>query len=442
MSADTLMTIGLLLATALLIAGNALFVFHEFAFVMLKQPQIRNLERSDSSIGRRIAKTAQSLDHYIAVDQLGITITSLAVGWIGQPLLAQLLVGPFEAIGAFPGAVPAISFVVAFMFITGVQMVAGELIPKSVALRNPQGVARAVVLPVEIVARIFHPLVWLLNGMGILTVRALGFKAEGEGHHQALPVEELVVLIQASARAGAINADPMLLRRALHFSDIEAQDLIVPRQDITALNLRMSIEELLAVARQSGFTRFPVYDGTIDTIIGVLNVKDLVQLDQSGEVAYVTNWRRWIRPIPALPEHATIEQVLTRLSQDKQPMMLLLDEFGGTAGILTVADIADELTGDADDIRPSGEQRYLIKGETAVSTVEATLDIEIGVDEDSRNYESMGGLVMEELGRIPATGDQVALDGVDILVTSMRGRRVTEVSLTLRDPVTVEGDST
>jgi putative hemolysin len=431
MSADTLLTIGLLLATALLIAGNALFVFHEFAFVMLKQPQIRKLERSDSSIGRLIAKTANKLDHYIAVDQLGITITSLAVGWIGQPLLARLLVGPFEAIGAFPGAVPAISFVVAFMFITGVQMVAGELIPKSVALRNPQGVARAVVLPVELVARIFHPLVWLLNGMGILTVRALGFNAQGEGHNQALPVEELLVLIQASARAGAINADPMLLRRALHFSDIEAQDLIVPRQDITALELHMTIEDLLAVARQSGFTRFPVYDGTIDTIIGVLNVKDLVQLDQSGEVAYVSNWRRWIRPIPALPEHATIEQVLTRLAQDKQPMMLLLDEFGGTAGILTVADIADELTGDADDIQPAGDRLYLIKGETAVSTVEATLDIELGMDEDNRNYESMGGLVMEALGRIPATGDEVSVDGAEIRVTSMRGRRVTEVSLTL-----------
>lgn len=428
MSVDTLIIIGLLLATVLLIAGNALFVFHEFAFVMLKQPQVRALERGKSALGHTIAKTARKLDHYIAVDQLGITITSLAVGWIGQPVMADLLSGPFRAIGAFPGAVSTVSFIVAFLFITATQMVAGELIPKSIALRNPEGVARVVVLPVELTARVFHPLVLLLNGMGNLTVRALGFTPQDESHGQALPVEELLALIQVSARAGAINADPMLLRRALHFSDIEAQDLIVPRQDIIALDLSMTIDDLLTLARMTGFTRYPVYDGTIDTIIGVLNVKDLVQLDRSGEVGYVANWRRWIRPIPALSEHATIEQVLYRLSQDKQPMMLLLDEFGGTAGILTVSDIADELTGGADDIRPAGERSYMIKGETAVTTVEATLDISLG-DED-RNYDSMGGLVMEALGRIPAVNDRITVDGSTVEVSAMRGRRVTEVTLT------------
>lgn len=439
MSADALLTLGLLLATLLLIGANALFVFHEFSFVILKQPQIKMLESGPSRIGRMIARTARRLDHYIAVDQLGITISSIAVGWIGQPVLARLLRGPFEALGAFPGAVPAISFVVAFAFITATQMIAGELMPKTIALRNPQGVARIVVLPVEITARIFHPLVVVLNGLGRLTVRALGFAPQDEGHSQALPVEELLVLIQASARAGALSADPMLLRRALHFSDIQASDLIVPRQDVIALDLRMTIHDVLAVARTSGFTRYPVYESTIDTIVGVLNVKDLVQIDSSGEVDYVANWRRWIRPIPALSEEATIEQVLYRLSQAKQPMILLLDEFGGTAGILTVADIADELTGGAEDIRPAGDRHYVVKGETAVATVEATLDITFGEVEE-RNSDSMGGLMMEALGRIPAVGDRVSIDGAELQVAAMRGRRVTEINLTLPEPAVVEDE--
>ena len=436
MSGDALTAVLLLLATAALIAGNALFVFHEFAFVMLKQPRVKALERSTSTMDRLIAKNARKLDHYIAVDQLGITMTSIAVGWIGQPVITDILRGAFGATGTFPGAAPAVAFAISFAMITGTQMVAGELMPKSVALRNPEGVARVVVLPVEVVARVFHPLVWLLNGMGMLTVRAFGVTPQEEGHHQPLPVEELLVLIQASARAGTINADPMLLRRALHFSDIEAHDLIVPRQEIIALDLRMTIDELLDVTRSHGFTRYPVYEDTIDTIVGVLNVKDLVQVDRSGKVGYVANWRRWIRPIPALPEHATIEQVLYRFSQDKQPMILLLDEFGGTSGILTVSDIADELTGGADDIRKAGNRRYLIKGETAVTTVEATLDISLGNGE--RNYESMGGLVMEVLGRIPEVGDQVEVDGAEIQVATMHGHRVTEVRLTIPAPIAVE----
>jgi putative hemolysin len=439
MSADTLTTIGLLVATVILIAANALFVFHEFAFVMLKQPRVKALERSGASLDRLLAKHAHKLDHYIAVDQLGITMSSIAVGWIGQPVVSDLLRVQFESIDTIPGAAPAIAFAIAFALITGTQMVAGELMPKSVALRNPESVARIVALPVELVARALHPLVWALNGMGMLTVRALGVTPSEEGHHQPLPVEELVMMIQASARAGTIDSNPMLLRRALHFSDIEARDLIVPRQDVVALDMRLSIEELLAITRLHGFTRYPVYDGTIDTVIGVLNVKDLVQLDRSGEVGYVTNWRRWIRPIPALPENATIEQVLYRLSQDKQPMMLLLDEYGGTAGILSVSDIADELTGGAEDIRPAGERSYLIKGETAVSTVEATLDISL--DDDQRDAESMGGMVMDVLERIPAIGDKIVVDGTEIRVAAMRGRRVTEVRLILAEPVSVEGES-
>lgn len=433
MSSDTLYTLVMLVITAILIASNALFVFHEFAFVVLKPPQIAMLENSRDRMSNMIARMARQLDHYIAVDQLGITITSIAVGWVGQPVITDLLRTPFGAIGLPSGAASVTSFVVAFALITAVQMIAGELMPKSVALRNPLGVARMVAIPVEITARVLHPLVWVLNGMGNLTVRALGFSPQSDSHGaSALPVEELLVMIKASAQAGAIESDPMLLRRTLHFSDIEALDLIVPRQDVIALNTDMTIDELLDVARSAGYTRYPVYEGSIDNVIGVLNVKDLVQIDDNGQVNYVANWRRWVRPIPVLSEHASIEQVLQRLSQDKQPLVLLLDEYGGTAGIITASDIADSLIGGADDIRQEDDNRYVLKGETAVSTVEAALDIALG-DEQERNYDSIGGLMMEELGRVPDVGDQVTLGSAELEVLSMDGRRVTEVSLFLPD---------
>ncbi len=429
MSSDALLTVGLLIATALLIAGNALFVFHEFAFVMLKQPAVKRLAEGQTRVGRTIVKAARQLDHYIAVDQLGITITSIAVGWIGQPVVARLFEGSFSAIGIPSGAAAVVAFTVAFLSLTAIQMIAGELMPKTIALRHPERVAHSVALPVEIVARVFHPLVTVLNGMGTLTVRAFGVTPQAESHAPSLPPEELNALIQASARAGNLQADPILLRRMLHFSDIEARDLIVPRQDVVAFAVGQTIEEVLEIVRLHSHTRFPVYEESIDNIVGVLNVKDLVQIGPDGKARYATSWRRLVRPIPVLSERASIEQVLHRLSQDKQPLALLIDEFGGTAGILTISDIADELIGGVEDIRQASDHSYIVKGETSVSTLESILDIDLAPEE--RTYESVGGLVMAELDRMPSVGDTVTTKDGDLRVTAMRGRRVTEVRLTL-----------
>jgi CBS domain containing-hemolysin-like protein len=429
MSSDTLLTIGLLLATALLIAGNALFVFHEFSYVVLKQPDIKRFESSASRVGRLVARMARRLDHYIAVDQLGITVTSLAVGWIGQPVVARLLRGPVDAIGLFPGAVTAVSFVIAFALIISTQMIAGELIPKTIALRHPRPVAAAVAVPVELAARVFHPLVVVLNGAGALIVRALGFSAQAESHRQVLPTEELVAMIRASARAGVLRTDPTALRRALHFSDLTARDLIVPRQDIVALRFDLSIDAVLEITRRHGYTRYPVYRETIDDIAGVLNVKDLIHIGGDGRPRFASNWRRLIQPLPVMPEQASIEHVLLRISRERQPMLLLVDEFGGAAGILTVTDIADELIGGAEDIRPLRPNRWLIKGETAIATVEATLDISLGAG--NHDVDSIGGLIMAELGRIPVVGDHVTVDRSELSVVTMQGMRVKQVMLQL-----------
>lgn len=433
MSGDTLMTIILLIATVLLIAGNALYVFHEFAFVVLKPPDIKRFEASRSRTGRLIVRMTQRLDHYIAVDQLGITVTSIAVGWIGQPVIARLLRGPIEAVGLPSGAATAASLTTAFIFIIAVQMIAGELMPKTVALRHPRRVATLVAVPVEISARVFHPLVVVLNGIGTLIVRALGFSPQTESHAHVLPPEELIATLQLSAKAGVVSADPFAFRRALHFSDITARDLIVPRQDIVALQVGMSVEQIFDIVRRHRFTRYPVYNATIDDVAGVLNIKDLIQVGADGSPRVARMWRRLIRPIPVLPEHATIEQVLYRLTQEKQPMLLLVDEFGGTAGILTVSDIADELIGGDEDVRPNRAGGYVVKGETAVTTVESLLDISLGPEE--RDYESIGGLVMAELGRIPQVGDIVTVDRTTIEVMTMQGMRVRQVLLhTAQDP--------
>lgn len=236
-------------------------------------------------------------------------------------------------------------------------------------------------------------------------------------------------MIQASARAGVLRTDPMALRRALHFSDLTARDLIVPRQDIVALRDDLPVERVLEIARRHGYTRYPVYRETIDDVAGVLNVKDLVQVGEDGKAHFARNWRRLVLPMPVVPEQATIEQVLERISRERQPMLLLVDEYGGTSGILTTTDIADELIGGGGDVRPLRPGVWLVKGETAISTVESTLDISL--DTGDHAVESVGGLIMAELGRIPQVGEQVTVDGNELRVVAMQGMRVRQALLRL-----------
>lgn len=427
MSGDTLYIIGALVATALLIAGNALFVFHEFAFVVLKPGQVRRLERGYRRVGQYVARAAHHLDHYIAVDQLGITATSLAVGWIGQPVVSDLFASPLRALGAPGGTATVIGFIVAYVIITAVQMVCGELMPKTVALRHPERVAALVTLPVEATARVLHPLVWALNGLGNATVRLFGMTPQTESHGQVLPAEELEVVIRTSARAGALKADPDVLRRALRFSDLEARDVIVPRQDVAMLDMRADIDEVLEIAREARHTRYPVYVDTPDNVVGLLNVKDLIQIQPDGRPVLASDWQELVRPIPALPEVASIEQVLATLSREQQQMALLLDEYGGTAGILTVTDIAARLIAGDRDIRHIGEGRYVIAGDASIDEVESTLGLEL-VDEE-HDVETLGGLVMAELERVPNVGDEVMAGHARLRVATMRGRRVMQVVL-------------
>ncbi|MFW6075210.1 MAG: hemolysin family protein [Chloroflexota bacterium] len=427
MDGETLTILGMLFLTALLIGGNALFVFHEFAFVVIKPQHLHRLKERSARLGEFASRASERLDHYIAVDQLGITATSLGVGWVGQPAMTQLLRGPLDFIGAPSQVGASASFIVAFAFINATQMVMGELVPKTVALRQPVRVASLVTLPVEGTAKITHPIVWALNGLGMLTVRLLGFSPQAESHGTALPTEELELIIQASARGGVLEANPDVLRRSLRFSDLEARDVLLPRQDVVMIDTEMTVNEILSISRQHRHTRYPVYKDSVDNVIGLLNVKDLIQVNEDGSSMLVEQWQDLVRPIPILPEYASMEQVLARLSQEKQQMALLLDEYGGVAGILTVTDIASKLIIGSDNIQRVTEGRYLLTGDTHIDEIEDLLERDL-VEEDE-DFETVGGLIMAELERVPSVGDEIEVGDVTFRVTTMRGHRVMQVVL-------------
>lgn len=435
MSGDTLTTLGFLFLTLLLVAGNALYVFHEFAFVRLRQPQIREIERGGTAVDRIVVKMARRLDHYIAVDQLGITITSIAVGWVGQPVAAQLMRGGFEALGVpiSRGVITGISFAIAFILITAMQMILGELIPKTVALRSARRTASLVALPVEASAWLLHPIVVVLNGAGNILVRLLGVTPGSEGHDQVLPPDELEAVIRASARAGLAPADPAAIRQALHFSDLKASDLTVPRQEMITLDIAMTVDEVIEVAREHRLTRYPVVDGDLDQISGILNVKELFEIDEDGATRIVEDWQRLIQPALILPEQASIEAVLQAMMQENQHLVLLTDDFGGIEGMFTISDISRMITGSPEDIVAVSEGMYSVAGTAAIHVVETYLDLSLGPEPDDRDYESIGGLIMARLGRIPRVGDEIEVDGHTLRVARMKGLRILQVTLRIGD---------
>jgi CBS domain containing-hemolysin-like protein len=281
---------------------------------------------------------------------------------------------------------------------------------------------------VEVTAKLLHPVVLALNGLGRLSVRALGVEPQTESHAHVLPAEELADMIESSVRVGVLAADPRTLRQALHFSDLHAHDVMIPRQEIIALDTQMTLEQVLGIARDTRHTRYPVYEESIDQTVGLLNVKDLVQcLARSGQQPPAT-WHRLVRPIPAVPESAPIEQLLLRLRQEKQHMALLVDEFGGVAGIVTVADMVRYLMGDAGGVRSLGAGEFSVDGGTSIASIEATLGISLELQE-REDYTTIGGLIMAKLGRIPVAGDLVQVDTYNLTVQAMDGHRVERVLL-------------
>lgn len=416
-----------LVFVAILISLNALYVFHEFAYVSITPTQLHRIEGTDTRLSRMVANGVNNLDHYIAVDQLGITATSIAVGWVGQPVVTDLFRLPIEAMGLGSGAVTAVISVVAFGLITATQMVMGELVPKTVALRKPERVAYLVAIPIEITAKLLHPFVTVLNGAGMATVRLLGFSSDGGGHGSGLSAEELEAIVDRSIRAGHTSADPRALRMVLHFSEVEAKDIMIPRHAVVGIERGAPLDDVLAMGRAYKHARYPVYQETIDNVVGLLNVKELVQITDDGEARVVEDWESLVRPIPALPSSASIEQLLHELRRTKQEMAVLINEYGETDGIVTVTGVARHAVGGAEDIRRVGPGRYLVQGQLGLTALDTALGLSL--DEDYPGVATVGGLIMHSLDRIPEPGDQVDVGNVSLRVLSMENRRVNQVLL-------------
>jgi CBS domain containing-hemolysin-like protein len=433
------MTIPLLLLAAafLLILANGFFVAAEFGLVTVDRPDAERAAAAGDKRADRVVKSLRELSFQLSGTQLGITITSLVVGMLAQPALAQLLDGPLTAVGTPAGAVAGLGVVIGMLLASAVQMVIGELVPKNWAVSRPLQVARFVAGPQHLFSTVLRPVIALLNRVANRLVRALGVEPADEIASARTP-GELVSLARHSARAGTLEQDTAdLFVRTLSLGHLTAQHLMTPRVKVNALQSSATAADVLNLTRATGFSRFPVYRERIDEVVGMVHLKDALAVP-AHERLRVPVGRIAVPPL-LVPGTLPVQPLLERL-RSEQPIAVVVDEYGGTAGVVTLEDIVEELVGEVRDEhdaegadRPElfpgapaqdGGPSWEAYGSCRVPTLRRT-----GIDVPDGPYETVAGLVAGLLGRIPVPGDRVELPGWTLCVRQVDRYRAERVRL-------------
>ena len=436
MSEWILLGIGLLLTI-----GTGLFVASEFALVNLDRAELEaRRARGETKLGITIAALKITSTH-LSSAQLGITLTTLLTGYTMEPAISSLLSGPLTAMGLPEGAVRPVGATTAIVIATLLSMVIGELVPKNFALALPRQTA-VVVMPFQAAFTwVFRPAVALLNGSANALLRAVGVEPKEE-LSGARSAEELSSLVRRSASAGLLEQDTAtLLGRTLRFADHDASDVMTPRPTVAAVQRQESTEAVLELARQTGFSRFPVYDENLDDIVGVVHVKQAVAVPRE---------RRPDVPASALqsealrvPETMKLDMLLGELRGRGYQMAVVVDEYGGTAGVATLEDLVEELVGEVADEHDRTRAGIVRRGDEisfpGILRPDELLDrTGIRVPENG-DYETVGGFVMAELGRLPVVGDDVAIEDGRLFVQRLDGRRIDRVRF-VPEPTSSERD--
>jgi len=425
---DTSAALPAVLITILLVLLNGFFVAAEYSFVRVRETQLDELAEAGSVMAKRARAISAQLDSYIAAAQLGVTLASLAIGWIGEPAVATLIGPLFGWLrDSMEPLYHVLAFSIAFIAITYLHIVIGELAPKYLAIQRALRIALLCAVPLDLFYRLVRPFNWLVARSANGIVRALGIRP-----HEALDAhsdEELKMLVAASAKQGVLQeSERVIVGNALDFADTVVRQVMVPRTEIIAIPEDVDMNGLLAMARQTRFSRFPVYRDDLDHIVGVVHVKDLVGVDRGSHAKA----RDMMRRVPFIPETLRLDQAMAEFKRQRAGLAVVIDEFGGTAGLVTLEDILEELVGPVTDEFDQGESQrireeapgtYVIDGLVPLDELREKLSLTLGEE----SYETVGGMVFGRLGRVAKVGDSVDVEGYRFVVTTVDGRRVAQV---------------
>ncbi|MFD0265855.1 hemolysin family protein [Streptomyces sp. NPDC127106] len=430
------MTEVLLLVVALLLClACGAFVAAEFSLTTVERSELEQAaERGERGAESALA-AVRSLTFQLSGAQLGITVTGLIIGMIAKPSIAALLQGPFEAMGLSATAASSTALVLGTVLSTVVLMVVGELVPKNWAISSPLAIAKRVATMQRVFSRAFRPFISHLNSTANRLVRRLGLEPAEELASARSP-QELVALARHSAKAGALEREAAeRFVRTLNLADLTAENVMTPRVQVTALDVQTTAGDVANATLATGLSRFPVYRGSLDTVVGTVHIKDVLALP--AEARHRHPVAQLLRPPLFVPESLTVDRLLDRLS-GKQTMAVVIDEYGGTAGVATLEDIMEEVVGEVHDehdpletpdLAPAGKDgagRQLYSADGAARTDQLR---QIGLRVPDGPYETLAGLMATGLGRIPAVGDSLELEGWQLDVVDAAGRRAARVLL-------------
>ncbi|HEV2291918.1 MAG TPA: hemolysin family protein [Gemmatimonadales bacterium] len=418
-----------LVSVIALVLANAFFVAAEFAMVGIRRSRIEELAQGGVGSAVLVRRALTALDRYISATQLGITLASLGLGWVGEPTLAHLFEGWFSGLPAAlrPWATHGTAATVAFLLITGLHIVLGELVPKALAIAHPERVTGVTIRPLSAFVWAMTGPIAILNGAAWQILRLLGLRRRS-GQAQLHSPEEIRILVEQSQRAGSLGTeDARLLEGVFEFSEKNAEQVMTPRTQMTALEAALPVEEAAAIVAETGRSRYPVYEGSLDDVVGVVHAKAILAALRQDPRQPVRNV---MRPPLFVPGSREVEDVLADMKRVKSHLALVLDEYGGTAGLVTMEDLLEEIVGPIEDEYDRPDRTPAPTGgalelDGAMPIAEANERLDLSLDDTA--YATLGGYLFGQLGRLPAVGDRVRAGGREFEIAEMEGRRVRRV---------------
>jgi CBS domain containing-hemolysin-like protein len=421
-----------LLIIAILIAFTAFFVAYEFAIVKVRGSRIDQLV-SEGNKNAIVAKTiVTNLDEYLSACQLGITVTALGLGWLGEPTV-ELILHPLLSYFNMPESISSItSFILAFASVTFIHVVVGELAPKTFAIQKAETVTLVFARPMMIFYKIMYPFIKVLNGSARLIVGIFGLKPASE-HEVAHSEEELQLIISESYKSGEINqSEYKYVNNIFEFDDRNANEIMVPRTEIIAFDISQSLNECLQIVTKENYTRYPVIDGEKDNIVGMVNMKEVFTEYIKGKNVE-TSIQEYVRPVIQVIESIPIHDLLVKMQKDRVHMAILMDEYGGTAGLVTVEDILEEIVGeirdefDADEvpeINKISENKTIVEGKVLIDEINDLF----GLDLDDSDMDTIGGWILSEKMDV-VEGDKVRYDDYEFRVLEIDGYHIKSLEI-------------
>lgn len=415
----------------LLVLLNGYFVASEFALVAVRKTRIGELAKKGNVTAKLVQKALDELDSYISATQLGITLASLALGWTGEPIIARLI-EPFFSF--LPGNAAFLTthtaaVAVAFTIITFLHIVLGELAPKSLALQRAEATSLFIISPLILFTKVFRPFIWVLNGAGQLVLKLFGLNAPA-GHQLVYSEEEIKMLLKQSGKSGQIpQSEIEMVENIFQLGDIPVKFVMVPRTEIIAFNVAITLGEIIKKIQRDPHSRFPIFETTVDNIIGFVHIKDIYRELLKGGEKIKLSQIKITRTIISVPEMKKIDAVLQEMRRKRIHLAVVNDEYGGTAGIVTLEDIIESVVGEIEDefdkpLRDIVRQKdgsYLIEGHTHIDEIREKFKLPL----KGQGYSTIGGLVYGLLGHEPTIGDAVQLSNLKFEVKQVHGKRIT-----------------